>query len=225
LNRTFHYLRGKIKKVSYETIKRKTSARGGAAVSATNRGAKRVPQDLYPTPVQPAFKPLLPYIPRDGEIWEPACGDRRLIHAMAEHGLKADGDDIVNGYDFLEDVTRRFCLLTNPPFSLAFEFMQHAANIAEHVFLLLRLNFLASLKRKAWFIEHEPALFVLSSRPSFCRSVECRAKCGWKESIPAETLTPKECPDCGGKVRVTESDACEYGWFYWGNAHQGIIHL
>lgn len=161
-------------------------------MSATNRGAARVAQDLYPTP-ELSFNPLLPYLPAGDQIWEPACGDRRLVHAMVKYGLKADGNDIVHGYDFLKDVTRRFCVCTNPPFSLGLEFAQHALSVAEHTFLLLRLNFLASQKRKAWFKDHEPdCLLVLSSRPSFIN---------------------------GG------TDATDYGWFYWGNQHQGFIHL
>ncbi len=113
-------------------------------------------QDHYPTPLS-AFEPLIPYLPKGGQIWEPACGDRRLISAMRQAGLQADGNDIVHGYDYLQDTTEQFCVVTNPPYSLAFEFAQHAVNHAEHVFLLLRLNFLESNARAAWFQAHEPS--------------------------------------------------------------------
>ena len=136
-------------------------------MSATNRGSERIAQDNYPTPLT-AFEPLIPFLPADGPVWEPACGDGRLISAMRQYGIDADGNDIVNGYDFLKDGTRRFSIVTNPPFSLAFEFAQWAVGHAVHVFLLLRLNFLASGKRREWFSTHEPnALFVLCKRPSF----------------------------------------------------------
>jgi hypothetical protein len=137
-------------------------------MSATNRGTIRQPQDLYPTPLE-SFQPLLPFIPDDGPVWEPAAGDFRLVKAMREYELDAAGTDLVpKGQDFLEDRTQRFCIVTNPPYSLAFEFCRHAVEHSEHTFLLLRLNFLASAKRKAWFCQHEPAaLFVLSKRPSF----------------------------------------------------------
>lgn len=136
-------------------------------MSATGRGAVRKEQDFYPTPLS-AFYPLIRFLPRLREIWEPACGDGRLVDAMLHSGLIAGGDDLLNGYDYLKDNSKRATVVTNPPFSLAFEFCQHAVEHAAHVFLLLRLNFLASQKRKPWFVLHEPAaLFVLSERPKF----------------------------------------------------------
>lgn len=73
-----------------------------------------------------------------------------------------------NGYDFLKDHQRRFAVLTNPPYSSCFQFVMHALEVSDEVYLLIRLNFLASQKRKAWFTAHEPsALFILSARPKF----------------------------------------------------------
>jgi hypothetical protein len=87
---------------------------------------------------------------------------------MEDCGIKADGRDANDGYDFLRDTDMHACILTNPPFSLAMEFVEHALNQAPEAFMLLRLNFLASAKRKEFWKRHEPdALFVLSSRPSF----------------------------------------------------------
>ena len=141
-------------------------------MSATQRGTIRHPADFYATPWT-AFEPLLPHLEplRGLEFWEPACGDRRLIKWLADKGHFAAGDDLNNCYNFLEDDLRTksdFVILTNPPFSLALEFCDHAIKHAEHVFMLLRLNFLAAKKRRNWWIMHEPsALFVLSERPSF----------------------------------------------------------
>jgi len=136
-------------------------------VSATNRGAIRNPNDYYPTPLS-AFYPLLPYLMHHTQIWEPASGDGRLIAAMRLEGLSAGGNDLQSGYDFLLDNSRYDTIITNPPFSLALEFAHHALAHADHVYLLLRLNFLASQKRKSWWEQHEPScLFILSERPSF----------------------------------------------------------
>lgn len=166
-------------------------------MSATNRGTVRNKADFYPTPLS-AFEPLLPFLPKV-QIWEPACGDRRLIRAINESydhksfGPIADGADIEGGYDYLTDTATRHCVVTNPPYSLAFEFAKHAVFYSKEVFLLLRLNFLASKKRAYWFRQNEPsALFVLSQRPSFTG---------------------------------TGTDATDYAWFYWGSRHKGIFHL
>ena len=137
-------------------------------MSATFRGSVRRDRDLYATPKH-AFEPLIPYIDRlDCEVWEPACGDRRLINWMIDSAIMVEGSDISEGKDFLSDHTQRSCIVTNPPFSLAFQFCKHAVGLSDHVFLLLRLNFLASRKRRDWFMNNEPsALFILTKRPSF----------------------------------------------------------
>jgi len=142
-------------------------------MSATNRGAKRHAADFYATP-ESAFRPLLPFIKAvrsmsaGFEVWEPACGDRRLIRWMEKDGIASGGSDLKNGYDFLKNADEASCILTNPPFSLALEFCDHAINHSPNVFMLLRLNFLASRKRRNWWNAHKPAaLFVLSERPSF----------------------------------------------------------
>ena len=136
-------------------------------MSATNRGAIRRDADFYATPLA-AFTPLIPFLDKTSPHWEPARGDGRLIDCMRSHDIEADGADLSEGCDFLADCQHRPVILTNPPFSLAFEFCVKALTLAPEVWMLLRLNFLASKKRSAWFKTHEPAaLFVLSSRPSF----------------------------------------------------------
>jgi hypothetical protein len=170
-------------------------------MSATNRGATRIESDYYPTPLS-SFYPLVPYLDKSLLHWEPACGDRRLINAMAEFGIYALGIDIepqdsmYDSVDFLSATTKltKYCVITNPPFTLAKEFIEQAFKLeAFEIFYLLRLNFLGSKGRKEFWLKHEPqALFVLSSRPSFT-----------------------------GKG----TDACEYAWFYWGLRHKGIFHL
>ena len=164
-----------------------------AGMSATNRGSKRHAADFYATP-ESAFKPLLPFLKAMPEpIWEPACGDGRLLRWMHLDEIDAKGNDIGrNGYDFLQDNAQRAAIITNPPFSLALEFCDHAINHAPNVFMLLRLNFLGSQKRRDWWRRNPPAaLFILSERPSFT--------------------------DDG------QTDATDYAWFYWGKLHRGFF--
>ncbi len=127
----------------------------------------RQKQDFYPTPLS-AFLPLLPYIDKAKLVWEPASGDGRLIKCLLENGFIADGLDLNRGYNFFLDNERRECIITNPPFSAAKQFVQHSLEVSSEVFLLLRLNFLGSQKRHSWWKECKPqCLFVLSERPSF----------------------------------------------------------
>lgn len=148
-------------------------------MSATNRGAKREANDNYATPDY-AFKPIIPYLPKFTMIWEPACGDSRLVTWMRESGLNASGNDMIHGYDFLKDLSNNLFIITNPPFSLALEFCDHAIKHADEVMMLLRLNFLGSQKRKEWFKLHEPnAIFVLSDRPDFTGRGGDACEYGW----------------------------------------------
>jgi hypothetical protein len=176
-------------------------------VSATNRGAIRDPKDFYATPLT-SFTPLIPFLPRV-PTWEPAQGDGRLVRAMVASGIEAVGSDLFpkdgsEPIDFLKTGGHDYpCIVTNPPFSLAQEFIQHALDHAEHVYMLLRLNFLGAQCRREWWKQHEPnAIFVLSDRPKFCKN----------------------------KHGKWSTDACEYGWFYWlaingEPEHTGIHHL
>ncbi len=126
-------------------------------------------RDFYPTPHN-AFDGILRYIPRDVAVWEPASGDGRLVKWMIDACCLAGGDDLKNGYDYLKDTAHHSCIVTNPPFSKAFEFCKHARDYSVETFLLLRLNFLASQMRASWFKFNEPnALFILSKRPSFTK--------------------------------------------------------
>lgn len=149
-------------------------------MSSTNRnGAKRLDHDFYSTPLE-AFDPIIPYLPRTAKFWEPACGDRRLIVRLKEFGRDADGSDLSDGADFLQDDRLREFIITNPPFSLAQEFVTHSLEVADETMLLLRLNFLGSQKRKDWWKAHEPdAIFVLSSRPDFTGGGGDSCEYGW----------------------------------------------
>jgi hypothetical protein len=149
-------------------------------MSATNRGSKREDRDFYPTPLT-AFEPLLPYLPKPPSfIWEPACGDGRLINAMRGAGLNAGGSDLSEEVDYLDITIRMDCIVTNPPYSLAMEFIQHALKHSDETFMLLRLSFLGAQYRREWWRANEPnALFVLSKRPCFVKGGSDNCEYAW----------------------------------------------
>jgi len=153
-------------------------------MSATGRGAARSPSDFYATPFS-AFNPLICYLDKDICYVDPAAGDGRLVVWMRKYGVRADGSDlntpakqfdaaiceIEGGYNYLESLDAPEGIVTNPPYSIAQEFVTKAVSDSREVFMLLRLNFLASQRRAQWWTANKPnALLVLSKRPSFLAS-------------------------------------------------------
>ncbi len=74
--------------------------------------------------------------------------------------------------DFLQhvDIFKRLdieIVLTNPPYNQATKFIQASLRVAPVVAMLLRINFLASQKRRDFLAEQRPGIFVLPNRPSF----------------------------------------------------------
>jgi hypothetical protein len=100
-------------------------------------------------------------------------------------------------------------IITNPPYNLAEQFLRQSLKESRCVVYLLRINFLGSAKRKAFFDKHRPThLYVHSERPSF---VDVCGKCKVKYQKAAKIKT---CPECGGRVKAG-TDATEYAWFVW----------
>lgn len=100
---------------------------------------------------------------------EPCRGDGR-IHFFLEEEKKipCTYSEINEGLDFFDWKSSTDLILTNPPFSIAKEFIEHSLAKCNTCVMLLRLNYLGSISRHDWWKKHIPtALFVLSKRPSF----------------------------------------------------------
>ena len=124
--------------------------------------------DFYPTPAWCYEK-----LPIDWTIfkdaYEPCEGDGRIKEYLNSLGVFTKGSDLQQGVDYLTTTFPSVDLiLTNPPFSLAQEFITKALTEANTVIMLLRLNFLGAQKRFSFWKDNEPtSLYVLSKRPSF----------------------------------------------------------
>lgn len=174
---------------------------------------------------------------------EPACGDGAIDRVLQEEfgiskvvatdiapGSRYAGQfDYVHTFDYLRDerprlVSGRFeVAITNPPYSLAFDFTVRMVLDARVAVALLPLSFLGSRKRKSWLQAHPPNLFVLSERPSFAVSVKCK-ECGYSEQSAPEAAALTHC-GCGARMSRTTTDASEYAWFVWGMQAQPIQFL
>jgi hypothetical protein len=157
-------------------------------MSSTGRKSKRVANDRYITPAW-CVRQMVPYLPgrtvldrhsggyRKAEWLEPAAGDFAIPLALhhPENNAIWTGIDIephdalAHCGDYLQWTAPRFydLAITNPPFTLAFEFVQKMTRDALIVFALLRLNWLAGVKRNEWLRKNPPNIYVLANRPSF----------------------------------------------------------
>jgi len=169
-------------------------------MSSTNRGGARRDGDTYYTPdaVARACVTTLPS-PQTGEwILEPSAGGGAFMRAAKTRWPAANilGVDIdpyapiayaadfrVLCVDFLQynPPTKPAWVIGNPPFSDAEAHVRHALKLAiVGVAFLLRLAFLESTKRAAFWGEHPPAeVHVLSRRPSFTGGGTDSAAYGW----------------------------------------------
>jgi hypothetical protein len=164
-------------------------------MSSTGRGTKREPNDNYPTPgwcvrrLLEAWRPLEPAV-----LVEPCCGDGAIIRQMRRagwHWISYDVREIEavaerhRRCDFLTVATPGptvKAVITNPPYSLAEQFIRHSRRLypnAELVFLL-RLAFLASADRiPLWLDVGTPDVYVLPNRPDFTGGGGDSTDYGW----------------------------------------------
>ena len=112
--------------------------------------------DCYQTPPV-AVEALLKVEPLPYQIWEPAAGRGAIVKVLREAGHKVIASDILH-YDFELDFEADFLdqvrspigtelILSNPPFKLATEFVDHALELCPRVVMLCRLAFLESGRR------------------------------------------------------------------------------
>ena len=121
----------------------------GKNFSANNASGKRKKSDFYETPYTLTRKFLdVEYFNKNSTICEPACGGGAITRVLKEYWE----DDKITAYDketnFLWEMGEYDYVLTNPPFSIAFEFIQRAKLVAKSKFaLLLPLSYLHGKKR------------------------------------------------------------------------------
>lgn len=143
------------------------------------------------------------------KILEPAAGSGAIVLAMIELDVEHYGAPIVDAIEAREEErmglveigagtvaigdfltyplpgARYDLTITNPPYTLAREFVDRACQVTRPggtVAMLLRMGFAAGQSRREWHLQNVPDMFPLSRRPSF-----------------------------QGKG----SDATDYAWFLW----------
>jgi hypothetical protein len=112
--------------------------------------------DCYETPPE-ATLALLRAEKLPHHLWEPAAGRGSIVRVLRAAGYQVLASDLVDygepthfaGRDFLMErlPDKVECIITNPPYRLADEFVRHALDLCPRVVMLLRLPFLESVGR------------------------------------------------------------------------------
>lgn len=127
------------------------------------KGAK----DDFQTPPE-ALKPLLPYIKKSWKVWECAEGNGNLVKAFKKEGYDVIGTDILTGKDFLTYEPKDYdVIVTNPPYSTKFDFLERAYELGKPFAFLLPLTTLESKKRQQLFDKHGIEVILVDKRINF----------------------------------------------------------
>jgi hypothetical protein len=120
----------------------------GKNFSANNLG-QRKKSDFYETPYSLTWQLLENEDFSDCKsILEPACGNKAISKQLEKTFFVTSRDIVQTGHDFLLETEVHDCIITNPPFSLALEFIKKAKEIAKHKFaFLLPLSYLHGEQR------------------------------------------------------------------------------
>lgn len=165
---------------------------------------ERQTEDYYATNPK-AAEILLQEETFNKDIWECCCGEGHLSKVFSENNYNVKSSDLIDrGYgdvfDFLSTENKEWegDIVTNPPYSLAKDFIEKALQIipqGNKVAMFLKLTFLESQSRKKMFTDIPPkTLYVSSSR------IQC-AKNGDFDLYP--------------------SSAVAYGWYVWQKGFKG----
>ena len=119
--------------------------------------------DEYPTPSY-ALLPLLEYLPKDKVIWE--CTD---TSGSISSFLNEKGYNVVSTDDnfLLYNRPKGDIIVTNPPYSLKTEFLQHSYELEIPFAFLLPITALEGFKRQELYRKYGISLILFNKRIQF----------------------------------------------------------
>lgn len=177
-------------------------------LGASNHTDKqRENNDYYATdPI--AIDALVKAYPLPEDIWECACGAGHLAKRLTELGYNVHATDLVDrGYgfqgDFLKAVNTNIpCILTNPPYKYATEFVLKALDLLpEHgvCAMFLKTTFLEGQRRYEKIFKPYPPRYIFQ----FSKRVLCAKNADFEG------------------MQLGGGSAVAYAWFVWEKGYHG----
>lgn len=121
----------------------------GKNFSSNNSSGKRKKSDFYETPYSMTIKFLnVEPFDKNLKVCEPACGSGAISKILKENWNENTVTEYDVEKDFLTETGTYDYIITNPPFSLSYEFIEKAKQVATNKFaMLLPLSYLHGKKR------------------------------------------------------------------------------
>lgn len=145
------------------------------------------------------------------DILEPCAGEGHISKVLESHGYNVESTDLIDrgygkgGVDFLtcnQPINKD--IITNPPYSKAQEFVEHAMELitdGHKVAMFLKLSFLEGQSRRQMFEKYPPkTVWVSSSRLGCAKNGEFKI---------------------GRDGKPTIASAVAYAWFIWEKEFNG----
>ena len=154
----------------------------GYNIAGTSTTRERINNDYYATPPEATRELLNNFGLNDcNKIWEPACGEGHISKEIRKwfndinSSCKLLSTDLINrgygtgGIDFLKinsNSEKYDCIITNPPFKLAKEFIKKAISLSnKYVIMFAKIQLLEGLGRKELFEKNPPKyVYVFRNR-------------------------------------------------------------
>lgn len=135
----------------------------------------RAEQDFYATDPR-AIDLLLEREEFAPSILEPSCWQGHLSRRLEENYYLVHSSDIVDRWygvvqDFFSYDEWYWDIITNPPYSLAQEFIERSLKITKpwaKIAMFLKVQFLEGKRRKEFFKKHPPKVVYVSSERIMC---------------------------------------------------------
>ena len=129
---------------------------------------KNIPErDRCQTPGY-ALDPLIPYLLDGITVWEPACGEGYLVRELEQSGRKVIATDLLHGEDYFQHDPGHYDVqITNPPYSIKYEWLERAYRNEKPFALLLPIDTLGSGTAQKLFKRYGLELLLLNTRVAF----------------------------------------------------------
>ena len=182
--------------------------------ASNHSDTEREVNDYYATPPS-AVEMHLELENFSKSIMEPACGQGHIAEVLKSHGYTVCATDLVNrgygvwGVDFFNiNEPTDMDIITNPPYSMAKEFVEHAMEIVtdgHKVAMFLKLTFLEGQGRRELFRKYPPKIvYVSTSRIGCAKNGEFKK-------------------DKNGNLKA--DSAVAYCWYVWQKGFNGAPTL